>query len=126
MVCEEEKLLIICRLHLLGDDIIFLELLVTAHPQGLGRELFEVAVPCKEENDRVIVDRLLLFLLLFQVGGIDDFTLPGLAILLADLLEFFDDDFLDPAAVIEDILEILDFSLKVLHILQPFQDILPV
>ena len=68
--------------------------------------------------DRVFL-RALVLLRGGELVGVNDGGPAGLAVLLRRLLQFLQNDFLHPAGVLEDVLQVVDFILEGLGLFDP-------
>ena len=70
-------------------------------------------------------------LVLRLLGGgvphlVDDLCPAGGGVLLLHRLELVHDQFFDPAGIVDDVLEVGDLRLQLLHLLKALEDVLPV
>ena len=112
-------------LQLLGDFIPLFQLLLPAHPQGLGGDFLKVPLLGEEQVHRVVGHLLHDFRFLHLVG-VENHGAPGLAVLLGHGLQLLDDDALHLGLGGQNALQLGDIPLQLGDLLGALEDVLPV
>ena len=107
------------------QPVALLILLLTAHPQGLGGDLLEIALPGEEEGHGIVLHGLTLVELLDLVG-IDDLALAGRGVLLVHLPELVRNDGPELPAIVQGGLQLLNLPLQLLGLGGALEDVLAV
>src|SRR5699024_7231291 len=102
------------------------QLLLTAHAQALGRDLFKVTVPGKEQVHRIVGN--LLLRLLGLAGGqlVQNLTTAGLTVLFGDFGQFGHDDLVDARRAFQYVLQIGNGILQLLDLSGTLENVFPV
>ena len=124
-VGEEQQLR--AAVDLAGPDylVVFLELVLIAHPQGLRRYLLEVPLPGQEDVHRTQLHRLLRNVRGF-LHVVEEHRAAGLTVFLGDLPQLVDYQLVDAVFIAEDILHVGDLLFKVGGLLGALEDIFAV
>ena len=124
-VCKEQQIGVVGRFKRLNDAVAVFKLLLAAHTKRLRRNLFEIAVFCKEQMHRVIRDFLDGFVV-FQTFGIQDFTAARLVVFFHNVLKLGNDNFLYPRFARKNIFHILNIRTQIFNVFGAFEDIFAV
>jgi len=123
LIREQQQLCAVGGLEVLPQAVALLELLLAGHPQGLGRDLLEIALPAQEQVDGVVLYRLLVRLLRHLVT-VYDLRPPWHGVLLLHVLQLADDDLADAARLGQGVLQVLDLVLQGAGLRHPLEDVL--
>ena len=95
----------------LAQAVALLVLLLAGHPQGLGADFLEIALPAEENGDGAGLDDLFLLRLLHLVAE-HHLGAAGHGVLLPHVGELVDDDAADALRLGEDVLQVGDLVLQ--------------
>ena len=99
------------------------ELLLAAHPQGLGGDFFQVALFGKEHHYRIVGNVLLLVLLLSLRHLIKNFRLSGLTVFLGNLLQLLDNHIFQLSGAGQNLLHVGNLLLQLADCLGLLEDV---
>ena len=126
LVGEEQQPGVVAGLDLLHHLVAFLEFLLAAHAQRLGRDLLEVALPGEEHGNRIIRQALLLGGRICGLHVVQNRAAAGLAVFFCHRVQLFDDDPSDLGLGFEDLLQAGNLRLQIRNLLGALEDVFPV